>query len=224
MSKILGISAGRKSKTTETVVKSVLEGTGEPFELISLSGKLIRPCEACNGCVKTNRCVLRDDFLPVIDKMYNTEAIVFGAPTYWDHINAKAQAFWERVCFSGRHNSLFPLKGKPAAIVAVDGIGDGRHVIRDLKLYFEDAGIKLAGSVPVQGEYACFTCGFGDTCKVGGFHELYPDGTPITLKNTPSPENQYPHKKNVDPCDKDVLPKSRKLGVILKKQLAVGNH
>ena len=66
MARIVGISAGRDGKVTESLVKAILDGSGEEHEFISLSGKLIRPCEGCNGCVKTNRCVLEDEFQPVL--------------------------------------------------------------------------------------------------------------------------------------------------------------
>ncbi len=113
MKKVIGVSAGRKKKISETVIKAVLNGMKEfpdiETELITLSGKVIRPCEACNGCVKSNRCILNDDFQAIMDKLTNADGIVFGAPTYWDRMNGKGQAFWERACFSGRHNedSLF---------------------------------------------------------------------------------------------------------------------
>ena len=136
MTRIIGISAGRDGKVTESLVKAILEGSGEEYEFISLSGKLIRPCEGGTGCVKDNRCVLEDDFQQVIEKCYGAEAIVFGAPNYWDHMNAKGQAFWERACFSGRHNSVFPLEGKLGVIAAVAGTDYGEPVIKDLEAYF----------------------------------------------------------------------------------------
>ena len=45
MAEIIGISAGRKNKVTESSVKAILEGTGKESIFISLSGKTIRPCE-----------------------------------------------------------------------------------------------------------------------------------------------------------------------------------
>ncbi|MTI83111.1 MAG: flavodoxin family protein [Firmicutes bacterium] len=217
MAEIIGISAGRKNKVTESVVKAVLEGTGKTYELISLSGKLIRPCEACNGCVKTNRCVIQDDFAPILEKLYQADGIVFGAPTYWDHMNAKGQVFWERLCFSGRHNAVFPLRGKPGIIVAVDGKGGGQHVIRDLTIYYKDAGIYPAGHITAQGEYACFSCGYGNYCPVGGFAELFPLGTEITKDILPSISNQHPEVCNLTPEKRDLTSEAKKTGAVLSK-------
>ena len=221
MPEIIGISAGRKNKVTESVVKAVLKGTGKTYEFISLSGKLIRPCEACNGCIETNRCVLQDDLGNIMEKMIEAKGVVFGAPTYWDHMNAKGQAFWERICFSGRHNGVFPLRGKPGVIVAVDGKGDGRHAIRDLKIFFKDAGIDLAGQVVAQGEYACFSCGYGNYCPVGGFVELFPLGTPISRDILPSISNQHPETCELTPEERNLTGKAAETGAVLAKVVEI---
>ena len=191
---VVGVGAGRRGKFTESLVRTVLEGTGLDTEFISLSGKLVRPCEACNGCVETNRCVLRDDFDAVWERVAAADGLVFGAPTYWDRINTKGAAFWERLCFTGRHRERFPLRGKPAAMVAVDGsAGTGEYVLGDLGRYFADARLDVVGDVAGGGEFACFTCGFGEDCDVGGFLSLYPPGTSIEPDRIPSLENQCPH-------------------------------
>jgi len=191
---ILGISAGRKNRVTESTVGAVLDGAGGDTEFVSLAGKLIRPCEACNGCVDDNTCVLDDDFTAIEELVHECGGLVFGAPTYWATMNSKGQAFWERLSFSTRHNALFPFSGTPAAMAAVDGKdGTGEYVLADLKRYFADAGLETVGTIAVQGEYACFTCGYGSECAVGGLAGLYPLGTGITDEIIPSLDNQKPH-------------------------------
>lgn len=217
MAEIIGLSFGRKNKVCETATKVVLEGTGRSFELISLAGKLIRPCEACNGCADTNKCILKDDFQEVADKINEAEGIVVGAPTFWGHMSGKGVSFWERLCFSGRHNSLFPLSGKPAVIVAVDGSGSGEYVVQDLKNYFLDARINLAGTIAVQGEHPCFSCGYGNYCPVGGLIDYFPLGTEITPERIPSITNQFPEKCNVPPEQRDITLKARELGAVFGK-------
>jgi multimeric flavodoxin WrbA len=219
MVEIIGISAGREQKVTESLIKTILEGTGKATEFFSLSGKLIRPCEACNGCVKYNRCVLEDGFQEILEKCYQAEAIVFGAPNYWNHMNAKGQAFWERVCFSGRHNSVFPLQGKLGVIGAVSGTGEGKPVIRDIETYFNDARMRIVEEVSIQGEYACFTCGHGNHCPVGGFVDMYPLGTTIKSDIIPSLTNQHPDKPDLPQEKRDQLAHARKIGEVLGKVL-----
>jgi len=219
MAEILGVSSGRDSKVTESLIRAILEGTGKDYEFISLSGKLIRPCEACNGCVGNNRCILNDDFQDVIEKCYKAKAIVFGAPNHWDHMNAKGHAFWERACFSGRHNSVFPLEGKLGVIAAVAGTGNGQPVIDDIETYFEDARIHIVEEISVQGEYACFSCGHGNHCPVGGFVDMYPMGTTIKPEIVPSLSNQHPDNPDLPQEERNRLAYAKKMGEILSKVL-----
>jgi multimeric flavodoxin WrbA len=221
MTEIIGISAGRDGMVTESLVKAILKGTSEQTEFVSLSGKLIRPCEACNECVKDNRCVLDDDFRQVVERCYEASAIVFGAPNYWDHMNAKGHAFWERACFSGRHNSVFPLEGKLGVIAAVAGTGHGQPVVNDIEAYFEDARIHLVGAISIQGEFACFTCGYGNHCPVGGFVDMYPLGTAIEPDIVPSLANQHPDNLDLPEDERNRSDDARKLGEELGRVLRI---
>ena len=215
MAEIVGISAGRDGKVTESLVRAILEGSGRDCEFISLSGKLIRPCIACNECVKENRCTLEDDLQEVLDKCYEAEAIVFGAPNYWDHMNALGQAFWERVCFSGRHNSVFPLEGKLGVIAAVAGTGHGTPVVNDIAAYFKDARIHTVGDISVQGEDPCFTCGHGNYCPVGGLADKYPLGIAVEPELVPCLTNQYPENPDLPKEERSRLNDARKMGEVL---------
>jgi multimeric flavodoxin WrbA len=105
------------------MVKYVLEKSGEPFEYISLSGKRIGGCQACLSCAKDNICVLEDDWAKIRDKMFEAEAIVFGAPNYYGMINAHGHAFLERT-FSLRHRERFPIAGKLNAIISTGRVDD----------------------------------------------------------------------------------------------------
>jgi multimeric flavodoxin WrbA len=219
MAEVVGISAGREGKVTESLVRAILERSGRDCEFISLSRKLIRPCTACNECVKENRCTLEDDLQEVLDKCYEAEAIVFGAPNYWDHMNALGQSFWERACYSGRHNSVFPLEGKMGVIAAVAGAGNGKPVVNDIAAYFADARIHTVADISVRGEYGCFTCGHGNSCPVGGFVEVYPLGTAVEPELVPSLTNQYPENPDLPKEERSRLNDARKIGEVLSAVL-----
>ena len=57
MGYILGISAGRKNKISESAVKYVLDKCEMDYDFYSLSSFDISTCDACNGCVESYRCV-----------------------------------------------------------------------------------------------------------------------------------------------------------------------
>ena len=45
-------------------------------------------------------------------------------------------------------------------------------------------------TVTAQGPASCFTCGYGEDCKVGAIHMFFGAGTKITPKIVPSLEKQ----------------------------------
>lgn len=213
---IVGISAGREEKVTEQAVKTVLEETDEPYELYSLSSFEILTCDACNGCISTNRCVKGDKLNEIIETMIKADGIVFGAPEYWDGMNAKGRAFWERVAFSLRHNDNFPLAGKLGVIVGVSGDGDSGYVIKDIKNFFEDVKIDTISQIEVRGEYACFSCGLGHICRAGGLTNFYE--IPVEKSDVIIPElcEQYPETEN---DEKDVLVELKESGQLMASKI-----
>jgi multimeric flavodoxin WrbA len=93
------------------MVQYILKKSGEEYEYISLQGKTINGCQGCVCCAENNICVLEDDWAEIRDKMYEAEALVFGAPNYYGIINAVGHAFLERT-FSLRHRERLPLAGR----------------------------------------------------------------------------------------------------------------
>ncbi len=213
---IVGISAGREQKVTEQAVKTVLEETEQSNEFYSLSSFEILTCDACNGCIRTNRCVKDDKLNEIIESMIKADGIVFGAPEYWDGMNAKGRAFWERVAFSLRHNDNYPLADKPGVIVGVSGDGDSRYVLKDIKNFFDDAKINTIDQIEVRGKYACFSCGLGHICRAGGLTNFY--NIPVEKSDMITPElcEQYPENESQE---KDVLVELKEAGQFLKKKI-----
>lgn len=171
--KWIGISAGRKNKVTEKAVKTVLKARGEDYDFYSLSSFEILSCDGCNGCVESHRCVKDDQLNQISEAMQEAKGIVFGAPEYWGGMNAKGRAFWERICFSTRHNEYFPLADKSAILIGVSGDGNSGGVIEDGIEFLEDARLKIIEKIEVKGQYACFNCGYGHLCQVGGLKNFY---------------------------------------------------
>lgn len=213
MNKIIGISAGRNSKISEKAVKYVLEEVDLPTNFYSLSNFEILTCDACNGCIETHRCVKNDKLNDIIDEIKTAKGIVFAAPEYWDGMNAKGRAFWERVCYSTRHNSNFPFKNLDGIIIGVSGDGDSAEVVNDIKRFYEDARIESISEIEIQGEYGCFTCGYGGVCSVGGLTNFYELPKKIKEEDIPNLCNQHPEK---DDKSKDILEELKKAAKIIE--------
>lgn len=189
--KILGISGSpRKSDISGCykLVHTVLENTGCDYELVSLKGKQISGCIACLGCVADNICKVEDDLAPLRDKIVEADAYVIGAPNYYSSVNALTHALLER-WFQFRHQEGNILWGKLAVAIGVGGTV-GNFSANDLEKFFLYNFIETVAKVSAQGAASCYSCGYGETCKVGIPYFLYGEGVKITPENTPDVSRQ----------------------------------
>ena len=80
--KILGISGSPiPNSNTDRAVKAVLSATGLDYDFHKLSDYTVSPCNACLGCVKTNRCVIKDDGTFFVERVKEADALVIGGFT-----------------------------------------------------------------------------------------------------------------------------------------------
>lgn len=187
--KVLGISGSpREGSTTEQLVREVLAGVDCETEFISLSGKRIGPCIACLGCVKDNVCVVADDMKTLRAKIVEADAYVIGAANYYGALNGLAHCFLER-WYQFRHQEGKAVAGKLGVAVGVGG-GAADVPAKDIERFFQYNQIECVGSVTAQGPASCFTCGYGETCKVGAIHMFFGPGTKITPEFTPDLSKQ----------------------------------
>lgn len=187
--KVLGISGSpRKGSTTDRLVQEVLAGCDCETEFVPLAGLHIRPCIACLGCVEDNVCVLKDDMAPLREKIVEADAYVMGAANYFATLNGLAHCFLER-WYQFRHREGKALAGKLGVSVGTGG-GDPMAPVQSIRTFFEYNQIECIGSVTATGPACCFTCGYGETCKVGAVHMFFGPGTKITPEITPDVEKQ----------------------------------
>lgn len=86
MIKVIGISGSHRIKgNTEIALEKVLNYIRDneiETELISLADKNIKSCAACDRCRIIRKCIIRDDFYSLYDKLEKCEGIIFGCPVY----------------------------------------------------------------------------------------------------------------------------------------------
>jgi multimeric flavodoxin WrbA len=189
--KILGISGSpRKEDVSGTykLVNTVLESTGLDYELISLRKMQVSGCIACLGCVKDNVCKVKDNLEPIREKIVAADAFVIGAPNYYSTLNANTHAFLER-WFQFRHQEGNLLWGKLGVAVGVGGSA-GQAPADEIEKFFLYNFIETVAKVSGQGAASCFSCGYGETCKVGLPHLLYGEGVKIKPEDIPDVEKQ----------------------------------
>ncbi len=208
--KILGISGSPRQETTSALVQRVLDATGLDTEFVSLAGKRIGPCIACLGCVNDNVCVLRDDMAGLRESIVNADALVIGGANFYSQPNALLHCFLER-WYQFRHREGTAVTGKLAVAVGVGGM-NGMPVVDGIEMLMLYNLIDTVAKVTAQGAACCFTCGYGETCKVGAIHMMFGPGTKITEDITPSLEKQP-----------DALAAADSAGALLAKRLTAGN-
>ena len=189
--KILGISGSSRPPEISGVyrlVEIVLKASGNEYELISLKGKTIGGCIVCLGCVADNVCKVRDDMEPLREKIAEADAYVIGAPNYYTGTNALTHAVLERL-YQFRHQEGDTLWGKLAVAVGVGGTS-GQCCCDDIERFMAYNFIETIAKVSGQGAASCYTCGYGETCKVGLPAMLYGPGTKITEDMIPDVTRQ----------------------------------
>ena len=189
--KILGIvGSTRKPEISgvHTLVRSVLDHTGCEYDLVTLRGKSISGCIACLGCVQDNICKVKDDMAELRDIIVSADAYVIGAPNYYSTLNAVTHAFVER-WFQFRHQEGNLLWGKLAVAVGVGGTS-GKYPADELEKFFLYNFIDTVAKVTGQGAASCYSCGYGETCKVGIPMLLHGPGVKITEDMIPDVAKQ----------------------------------
>lgn len=187
--KILGICGSHRDSAISGVhrlVKEVLEGTGFEYDLVSLRGRRIHGCTACLGCAQDNICKVQDDMGPLRQLIVEADAYVIGAPNFYSTLNASTHAFLER-WYQFRHQEGATLWGKLAVSVGVGGT-QGGPVVADMEKFFLYNFVEPIARVEAQGAASCFSCGYGETCKVGIPAMLFGPGTRITEDMVPNVE------------------------------------
>lgn len=153
------VGSPRKRGNTDVLVEAVIRGAtenGAEVEKVFLADLDVKPCDACDACRKSGRCVVRDDMASLYEKLFASDAWVLGTPIYWWGPSAQLKAFVDRwYAFSGDEERQ-RVDGKRAALVAAFEDSDpatARHAVgmlRDafdyLRMDFVDQVLVTAGA------------------------------------------------------------------------------
>jgi multimeric flavodoxin WrbA len=109
--KILGIKGSpRKRANSTALLKQLLSGAaseGAETQIITPWDLEIAPCTACDGCFKTGRCTVKDDFQFVYNQILDCDALVLATPVYFGAVSAQIKPLIDRCqCFWARRYKL----------------------------------------------------------------------------------------------------------------------
>jgi len=97
----------RKKWNTAMLLEKALEGAasqGAETELIHLYDHNFKGCMSCFGCKikggkSYGKCVVKDDLTPILEKIEDADAIIFGSPIYFGTASGEMRSFMERLMF-----------------------------------------------------------------------------------------------------------------------------
>lgn len=86
---------GNSDILADNFIKGALESKND-VEKISLIGKKIEFCRGCLVCQKTQKCVIDDDMKEIIEKIKNSDVIVFATPIYFYEMAGQMKTLLDR--------------------------------------------------------------------------------------------------------------------------------
>ncbi len=124
----------RRKGNTSLLLRKAVQGAreaGADVEEIVLRDKKMSPCLELYGCKKTGRCVIRDDFQEIYDKILAARGIMLASPIFFYTVSAhtkilmdRCQSLWvkkywlEKTPFGDKH---FSRKGLFLSVGATKG-------------------------------------------------------------------------------------------------------
>lgn len=133
--KFVVISGSRNQKgQTAKVIDALIQGIenkGTKTELIFLPQMKVERCRQCEDhgwgiCRSEGKCVIKDDFVSIVDKIKNSDAVVFATSVYYSDISESLRAFLDRLRRICTHEKgREKISGKKAIGICVAGGGGG---------------------------------------------------------------------------------------------------
>jgi len=97
---VLGISGSpHRHGNTETLLDSFLDGArsaGATVEKVVLKDLDYSACRGCNACHKDGNCIVKDDAIPLFEKMMAADCVAVASPIYSMGITAQLKGFIDR--------------------------------------------------------------------------------------------------------------------------------
>ncbi|MFA5865969.1 MAG: flavodoxin family protein [Phycisphaerae bacterium] len=131
------VGSPRKEGNTAVLVHEIVKAAqrqGAETAIIYVNDLTMRGCQACMGCKKKGRCVLKDDMAPIYDQIIAADAVVLASPMYMGCMTGQLKLFIDRMYPFLNLNLTSNLpKGKKAALVFTQGQPD----TETYNLYFQ---------------------------------------------------------------------------------------
>ncbi|MFA5031858.1 MAG: flavodoxin family protein [bacterium] len=99
--KILGIiGSPHKKGNTDILVSKILQGIKSKnavVEKVHLNDLNLFPCKACFKCSRNGKCILKDNFNSLLNKIRQVDIIILGSPVYCETVTAQTKILIDRI-------------------------------------------------------------------------------------------------------------------------------
>ena len=101
MSNVLVITTSLRAKSNSDLLAAKLckgaKDAGHTVEQISLKGKQIKFCIGCFACLKSKKCVQKDDAVAIAEQVKNADTLVFVTPIYYYEMAGQMKTLLDRM-------------------------------------------------------------------------------------------------------------------------------
>jgi len=139
MGAIIAINGSpRKEWNTATLLGHALKGAasvGKETELVHLYDLDFKGCTSCFACKlkggkSYGKCAVKDDLTPVLEQIYEADALLLGSPIYLGTATGEMRSFLERLIYpylvyDPRRSTLFPRR-MPTGFIYTMGADEAR--------------------------------------------------------------------------------------------------
>jgi multimeric flavodoxin WrbA len=136
--RIVGIlGSSRKGGNTEVLLDVALEEAkrnGFLASKISLRNKKIAPCNGCQKCVQTGKCVIKDDMQEIYKNLLESDGIIWATPVYFWSMTGQTKLVIDRTYALG-----FPklqLANKVGGLILVAATRGCMNTANNFHMYF----------------------------------------------------------------------------------------
>jgi len=133
--KITAIIGSARKKHTYRAVETFLETINQyektDYELIALSDYNLKICRGCKLCLDRGeeRCPLKDDRDLLIEKIKDSDGIIFASPNYSFQVSGQMKVFLDRLGYMFHRPEFF---GKTYTSIVVQGVYGGSKIVKYL--------------------------------------------------------------------------------------------
>lgn len=149
MSKVILLNASPRGNSNTGIVleecAKEIRNENVDAEIITLRGKRIQSCIACDKCQEKGNCVLPDGLDEIIDKLREADGFIPAAPVYFGTARGDIMSALQRIGRVSRHGDHFLdwMVGGPIAVARRGGV---TMTLQEMSMFFTINNMIIAGS------------------------------------------------------------------------------